>query len=74
MQLEDDLYRTMDQRGWDRHDPQAMKNLIESFQGYRDIFRVDGKPQRQDAALLLRVANLPKSNFGCMRSPINIKI
>lgn len=45
VQLEDDLYRTMDQRGWDRHDPQAMKNLIESFQGYRDIFRVDGSFQ-----------------------------
>jgi len=42
VQLEDDLYQKMEQRGWDRHDPQAMKNLIESFQGYRDIFRVDG--------------------------------
>jgi hypothetical protein len=28
----------MDQRGWERHDPQAMKNLIESFQGYRTSF------------------------------------
>jgi GH24 family phage-related lysozyme (muramidase) len=42
VQLEDDLYRKMEQRGWDRHDPQQLKRMIESFPGYKDIFRVDG--------------------------------
>jgi|694.fasta_scaffold76303_3 GH24 family phage-related lysozyme (muramidase) len=41
-QLEDELYRKMEQLGWSRHDPNDLKTLIDSFPGYKDIFRPNG--------------------------------
>ena len=42
IQLEDELYSKMEKMGWDRHDPQDLKHLIESYPGYKDIFRHNG--------------------------------
>jgi hypothetical protein len=41
-QLQEELYRKMEQLGWDRHDPNHLKALIESYPGYRDSFRTNG--------------------------------
>lgn len=41
-QLEDELYRKMEQLGWSRHDPNDLMTLINSFPGYKDIFRPNG--------------------------------
>jgi hypothetical protein len=41
-QLEDQLYEKMEVMGWDRHDPNDLKALIESFPGYKDSFRTNG--------------------------------
>jgi GH24 family phage-related lysozyme (muramidase)/uncharacterized protein YvpB len=41
-QLEDTLYRKMEQLGWSRHDPYDLKALVDSFPGYKDIFRENG--------------------------------
>jgi GH24 family phage-related lysozyme (muramidase)/uncharacterized protein YvpB len=41
-QLEDELYRQMERLGWDRHDPNDLMTLINSFPGYKDIFRPNG--------------------------------
>lgn len=42
-QLEDQLYQAMEKLGWDRHDPNDLKALVESFPGYKDIFRTNGR-------------------------------
>jgi GH24 family phage-related lysozyme (muramidase) len=42
MQLEDYLYRKMLDLGKSRHDPYHLKYLIETFPGYKDIFRENG--------------------------------
>ena len=44
-QLEDSLYREMETLGWDRHDPNHLKALVERFPGYKDIFRTNGRFQ-----------------------------
>ncbi|WP_094556963.1 C39 family peptidase [Synechococcus sp. 1G10] len=41
-QLEDALYLKMEKLGWSRHDPQDLKALIDSYPGYKDIFRQNG--------------------------------
>ncbi|MFN9870852.1 MAG: C39 family peptidase [Cyanobacteriota bacterium] len=41
-QLEDSLYRKMENQGLSRHDPYDLKALIDSFPGYKDIFRENG--------------------------------
>ena len=42
-QLEDALYRSMETLGWDRHDPNHLKALVETFPGYKDIFCTNGR-------------------------------
>ena len=44
-QLEDSLYREIETLGWDRHDPNHLKALVERFPGYKDIFRTNGRFQ-----------------------------
>jgi len=41
-QLEDKLYIKLEQLGRDRHNPYDLKFLIETFPGYKDIFRENG--------------------------------
>lgn len=41
-QLEDALYLKMEKLGWSRHDPHDLKALIDSYPGYKDIFRQNG--------------------------------
>jgi GH24 family phage-related lysozyme (muramidase) len=50
-QLEDTLYRAMESLGWDRHDPNHLKALVETFPGYKDIFRTNGRFQDIRTAL-----------------------
>jgi GH24 family phage-related lysozyme (muramidase)/uncharacterized protein YvpB len=50
-QLEDSLYREMETLGWDRHDPNHLKALVERFPGYKDIFRTNGRFQDIRTAL-----------------------
>jgi GH24 family phage-related lysozyme (muramidase)/uncharacterized protein YvpB len=50
-QLEDTLYRAMENLGWDRHDPNHLKALVETFPGYKDIFRTNGRFQDIRTAL-----------------------
>lgn len=42
VQLEDQLYRKMEQLGKSRHSPYDLKFLIETYPGYKDIFRENG--------------------------------
>lgn len=42
IQLEDELYRKMETMDRSRHDPYDLKFLIESYPGYKDIFRENG--------------------------------
>ncbi|MEA5414026.1 C39 family peptidase [Synechococcus sp. BA-132 BA5] len=42
IQLEDVLYQKMEKLGWSRHDPHDLKALIDSYPGYKDIFRQNG--------------------------------
>ena len=42
MQLEDQLYKKIENLGKDRHNPSDLKFLIETFPGYKDIFRENG--------------------------------
>lgn len=41
-QLEDGLYKTLEDLGRSRHDPYDLQFLINSLPGYKDVFRVDG--------------------------------
>lgn len=41
-QLEDALYRKLEELGRSRHDPYDLQFLINSLPGYKDVFRVDG--------------------------------
>lgn len=41
-QLEDELYQKMESLGKSRHDPYHLKYLIETYPGYKDIFRENG--------------------------------
>jgi len=50
-QLEDTLYLAMESLGWDRHDPNHLKALVETFPGYKDIFRTNGRFQDIHTAL-----------------------
>ena len=42
IQLEDQLYQKLETLGRSRHDPYDLKYLIETFPGYKDIFRENG--------------------------------
>lgn len=42
VQLEDELYRKLEQLGKSRHSPYDLKFLIETYPGYKDIFRENG--------------------------------
>lgn len=41
-QLEDELYRKMEQLGKDRHNPYDLQALIGTYPGFKDIFRPNG--------------------------------
>ena len=41
-QLEDELYLKLEQMGRSRHNPYDLKYLIETYPGYRDVFRENG--------------------------------
>jgi uncharacterized protein YvpB len=41
-QLEDQLYRKLEELGRSRHNPYDLKYLIETYPGYKDIFRENG--------------------------------
>lgn len=41
-QLEDELYLKLEQMGRSRHNPYDLKYLIESYPGYKDVFRENG--------------------------------
>lgn len=41
-QLEDVLYRRLESKGRSRHNPYDLKALIDSYSGYKDIFRENG--------------------------------
>ena len=40
-QLEDELFGFVESRGWDRHEAQTLKNVIEAY-GFKDNYRSDG--------------------------------
>jgi GH24 family phage-related lysozyme (muramidase) len=42
VQLEDELYQKLEALGRSRHDPYQLKYLIETYPGYKDIFRENG--------------------------------
>lgn len=41
-QLEDELYKKLEDLGRNRHDPYDLQFLVGTYPGYKDIFRVDG--------------------------------
>ncbi|MEB3323115.1 MAG: C39 family peptidase [Synechococcaceae cyanobacterium] len=51
VQLEDELYRKLEGLGRSRHNPYDLKYLIETYPGYKDIFRENGGIQDIQASL-----------------------